>query len=198
MRDLELAAPAKEAFQKAALEGVSAEERAGIARGEVAGSFQRAREATQREAGRLGLGAERLLGSQSDLLAEEAKASALVQSQARSQAEQESFARLGAAAGTPLGAQALSATSQQFGQSQLGNFQLEDPTQKALGALGGATSAYQASGQFAPSSTTQETSGGSGFGSILGSIGGAALGQFAGGAGGSLGSVLFSAKGGTS
>lgn len=198
MVDLQLAAPAKEAFQKAALEGVSGEERAGIARGEVAGSFQLAREQVQREAGRLGLGAERLIDIKGELISDEAKASALAMTQAREQADRESFARLGAAAGTPLGAQALSATQQQFGQTQLGGFQLEDPTQKALAALGGASASFAASGQFAPQTITQKTSGGSsGMGSALGGIAGAALGAYFGGpAGAQVGLGAGSALGG--
>lgn len=190
--DLHRSEPAKAAFMKEALEGINIGERVGKAGADVSSSFKTARESLLREGGRLGLSTERLAPALSKIKSDEALASALAKTSARTTGKAEQFARLSAAAGQPLGVATLGATKQILGEQQLGGFQLQDPTNKALRSLEGASASYARSGSFAPKTVTETVSrsGGGGFGSIVGGIVGGLAGSFAGGAGAQLGARL--------
>jgi hypothetical protein len=83
-----------------ALTPINKEERMGAAAADVATEFGKSREATTREAGRLGFGSERLLGTLSQSRSAEALSSALAQTQAKRTAEQEQFEKVSKAAQT--------------------------------------------------------------------------------------------------
>lgn len=85
-------------FYKQALQGVDPTQRVSRARGDVARGFKGAEAAERRALGRIGLGGRaRTEGAIRQRFQEQARATAFASTQAREEAEQESFQRLGSA-----------------------------------------------------------------------------------------------------
>ena len=163
-------------FTEAALTGVDVNKRKDEAGTEVKAAMKLGEATRRREASRYGIdpGSTAFTDTANKTALDTSRAVAGARTAAGVQAEQENFARLGAALGKQTGAVTMVNNA--------------DPYSRAAGSYSGAAATYAPLATRVLSST-KETSGG-GFGEFLGQAAGIGLGAYMGGFGGALGGAL--------
>jgi len=146
--ELNAAKPVVSKFYEEAMNGVNVQNRMAEAGADVAQGFDASMGAMGRNMSRMGVGANSVAAMDQMNMAgtARAKATAGAQTQARNQAENENFGRLGTAMQARQGAMGAGGASTPYmaGDSNQGGFQLGSPAQTSMGAFGNAIGANQA------------------------------------------------------